>query len=159
MAVFRRNLTSRNGSSSLHISWSFCGWCLASFLLGLATDRILSRNASPLLLQPLNNNNNNDNNIVTSSLEKSPVSLQEHHVMTWTIPQSIQTERHKECEGGAKISSTGGFCLTDKKYGYTYDTSLAHYLAQHVFADASVVDLGAGIGYYGKLLQEKPYGV
>jgi len=64
---------------------------------------------------------------------------------------------HKECEGGKQISSTGGFCLTKKPTiggNQIYDRSLALHLANNVFHGQSVVDLGAGLGHYGKIFRE-----
>ena len=77
--------------------------------------------------------------------------------MDWTVPEDIRQERHKECEG-KKTSSTGGFCLTKQTVigGNNWvDKPLAEYLRDHVFKDKTVIDLGAGLGHYGKIFMEE----
>ena len=86
----------------------------------------------------------------------------EHHaiqpLMHWDIPNDLQEARYKECEGGRKTSSTGGFCLTEKQQigGYwMVDTALGEYLRDNLFRGMDVIDLGAGLGHYGKIFLEK----
>ena len=77
------------------------------------------------------------------------------HRMHWTVPQDVATERKAECET-ATVSLTGGYCLTRSKHvgsNHEFDASLAKFLAEKVFHGATVVDLGAGLGHYGKLFQ------
>ena len=81
----------------------------------------------------------------------------------WDAPEPIRNSRRDECaKNGARVTRTGGFCLP---YGSKarnvsiggnalYDKRMAHYLAQHIFENATVVDLGAGLGHYGKIFQE-----
>ena len=79
------------------------------------------------------------------------------HIMDWKVPNDIQQERHKECDG-QKTSSTGGFCLTKTTNvggNWMVDTSLAEYLRDNVFNGMNVVDLGAGLGHYGKIFTKK----
>jgi len=85
------------------------------------------------------------------------------HAVRWDAPEPIRNSRRDECaKNGARVTRTGGFCLP---YGSKarnvsiggnalYDKRMAHYLAQHIFENATVVDLGAGLGHYGKIFQE-----
>lgn len=77
-------------------------------------------------------------------------------VMDWKIPDDVQKERHKECEG-KKTSSTGGFCLTMKNViggNNLVDIPLAEHMRDVLFNGMDVVDLGAGLGHYGKVFTE-----
>lgn len=77
--------------------------------------------------------------------------------MDWEIPEDIKKERHKECDG-RKTSSTGGFCLTKTKIiggNWMVDTDLGNYLRDNLFRGANVVDLGAGLGHYGKIFTQE----
>ena len=81
----------------------------------------------------------------------SPASLT---AINWTIPPDIAAERRKECDGGRKTSSTGGFCLTRTKTiggNHWVDTPLGEHLRDNLFRGADVIDLGAGLGHYGKI--------
>jgi hypothetical protein len=116
---------------------------LSVFLLGVVMGNLLSSGY-----------NLND---CSSSLMSTPSpheqGLANLHRMTWSVPEDIRTARHKECEG-RKISSTGGFCLTKGKNiggNQMYDKPLAEYFANHIFSGQTVVDLGAGLGHYGKI--------
>lgn len=83
--------------------------------------------------------------------------LNELQVMDWEIPSEIKEERHKECNG-RKISSTGGFCLTKKSHiggNWMVDTDLGNHLRDNLFNGMNVVDLGAGLGHYGKIFKEE----
>mmetsp|Transcript_8306 Transcript_8306/g.14062 ORF Transcript_8306/g.14062 Transcript_8306/m.14062 type:complete len:333 (-) Transcript_8306:76-1074(-) len=78
-------------------------------------------------------------------------------VMDWEIPSEIKEERHKECDG-RKTSSTGGFCLTTKNHiggNWMVDTDLGNHLRDILFKGMNVVDLGAGLGHYGKIFREE----
>ena len=86
---------------------------------------------------------------------RDPLSshLKESNSMDWIIPEDILKERHNKCEG-KKISSTGGFCLTKQTVigGNNWvDIPLGEYLRDNLFRDKTVVDLGAGLGHYGKI--------
>mmetsp|Transcript_11225 Transcript_11225/g.18548 ORF Transcript_11225/g.18548 Transcript_11225/m.18548 type:complete len:314 (+) Transcript_11225:172-1113(+) len=77
--------------------------------------------------------------------------------MDWEIPGEIKEERHKECDG-RKTSSTGGFCLTEKNHiggNWMVDTDLGSHLRDNLFNGMHVVDLGAGLGHYGKIFREE----
>ena len=77
--------------------------------------------------------------------------------MDWEIPSEIKEERHKECDG-RKTSSTGGFCLTTTNRiggNWMVDTALGNHLRDNIFNGMNVVDLGAGLGHYGKIFREK----
>ena len=68
--------------------------------------------------------------------------------MDWKIPDDVQKERHKECEG-KKTSSTGGFCLTMTNViggNNLVDVPLAEHMRDVLFNGMDVVDLGAGLG-------------
>lgn len=83
--------------------------------------------------------------------------LNKMQVMDWEIPNEIKEERHKECDG-RKTSSTGGFCLTTKNHiggNWMVDTDLGNYLRDNLFNGMNVVDLGAGLGHYGKIFKEE----
>jgi len=83
--------------------------------------------------------------------------MNELQAMDWEIPSDIKEERHKECDG-KKTSSTGGFCLTKTNRvggNWMVDTSLGKHLRDHLFNGMSVVDLGAGLGHYGKIFLEE----
>lgn len=69
----------------------------------------------------------------------------------WTVPEDILNIRLKECSEGKKTTSTGGYCLGNSRY-LGLDASLADAIAEHVVKGGSVVDLGAGLGWYGKAL-------
>ena len=88
--------------------------------------------------------------VVSSSL------FQSANEMTWTIPSDISQRRFSECDG-RKVSKTGGFCLTresNKKVRYAgADPTLATFLESSIFPGKTVVDLGAGKGYYGKIFR------
>jgi hypothetical protein len=105
-------------------------------------------------------------NGVGDNKDETKLSLQQQHgsdstttidamqAMDWTIPADILKQRHNECSNNKKTSTTGGFCLTrTSRIGgnWMVDTSLAEYLRDHLFANATVVDLGAGLGHYGKI--------
>ena len=45
----------------------------------------------------------------------SPLPTASLTAINWTVPSDIGEERRKECDGGRKTSSTGGFCLTRTK--------------------------------------------
>lgn len=90
----------------------------------------------------------------TASAQAS--SVIDQHVMHWKVPEHLAAQRHKECED-SKISKTGGFCLTKNKYtggNQMYDRPLADFLANSIFQEQTVVDLGAGLGHYGKIFRE-----
>jgi len=92
------------------------------------------------------------------SNEERIINIKMQQVMDWKIPADIQEERHKECEGGRKTSSTGGFCLTRGRIiggNNIVDLALANYLRDNIFNGITVVDLGAGLGHYGKIFTEK----
>lgn len=75
----------------------------------------------------------------------------------WDLPKDILERRYKECDGKT-VTKTGGFCLTatDVLGGNNIvDRRLADYLAENVFAGKTVIDLGAGLGHYGKIFQEE----
>ena len=77
--------------------------------------------------------------------------------MDWNIPEDIREQRHKECDG-RKTSSTGGFCLTKTTRiggNWWVDTPLGEHLRDGLFRGMDVVDLGAGLGHYGKIFTEK----
>ena len=84
------------------------------------------------------------------------------HAVLWDAPKPIRKSRRHECANGTRVSRTGGFCLPhgskarDVAIGGNelYDTRMAHYLGHHIFKDATVVDLGAGLGHYGRIFQE-----
>jgi len=83
--------------------------------------------------------------------------LTEMQAMDWEIPIDIKEERHKECDG-QKTSLTGGFCLTVKNHiggNWMVDTDLGNHLRDNLFNGMSVVDLGAGLGHYGKIFREE----
>ena len=91
-----------------------------------------------------------------SEIQESRLWL-DQFTMQWNIPEDIQQERFKECEG-RKTASTGGFCLTKQTVigGNNWvDKPLGNYLRDKLFKDSSVVDLGAGLGHYGKIFTEK----
>mmetsp|Transcript_26548 Transcript_26548/g.41650 ORF Transcript_26548/g.41650 Transcript_26548/m.41650 type:complete len:347 (+) Transcript_26548:105-1145(+) len=97
------------------------------------------------------NNNNDDILLVKGEM------LTEMQAMDWEIPIDIKEERHKECDG-QKTSSTGGFCLTMNNHiggNWLVDTALGNHLRDNVFNGMSVVDLGAGLGHYGKIFREE----
>lgn len=78
--------------------------------------------------------------------------------MDWEIPSDLREARYKECEGGHKTSSTGGFCLTEKTEiggNWMVDTALGEHLRDNLFRGMDVIDLGAGLGHYGKIFLEK----
>lgn len=75
------------------------------------------------------------------------------HRMHWTIPEDIALSRKAECNN-MTVSSTGGYCIYSRgKHTGLFDTSLAKFLAEKIFYRSTVVDLGAGLGHYGKLFQ------
>ena len=95
-------------------------------------------------------------NTEDSSLIKDKI-LTMMQAMDWEIPGDIKEERHKECDG-RKTSSTGGFCLTKTTRiggNWMVDTDLGNYLRDNLFRGANVVDLGAGLGHYGKIFIEE----
>jgi len=76
--------------------------------------------------------------------------------VTWEAPDDIKRLRSEDCTG-RKTAPNGGFCLTKGRYvggNQRYDENLAHALASQVIKGGTVVDLGAGLGHYGKLLLE-----
>jgi len=85
--------------------------------------------------------------------------MQAHEVtnneIEWVLPLDLVGSRNDECAGKNKISKTGGFCLTKKKIAggnHMYDKPMANFFAISIFKGDSVVDLGAGLGHYGKIL-------
>lgn len=99
--------------------------------------------------------------VTTDSQQKQTTDadklLNNMQAMDWEIPAEIKEERHKECDG-KKTSSTGGFCLTKKNHiggNWMVDTDLGNHLRDHVFKGMHVVDLGAGLGHYGKIFREE----
>lgn len=94
--------------------------------------------------------------VTSTSTTSSTSDFVTRHAMPWKVPAHIATQRHDECLN-SKISKTGGFCLTKSKFAggnQMFDRPLADFLAHHVFKDQTVVDLGAGLGHYGKIFQE-----
>ncbi len=97
-----------------------------------------------------------DNDPPISHVNKGEM-LTDMQAMDWEIPIDIKEERHKECDG-RKTSTTGGFCLTVKNRiggNWMVDTALGNHLRDNVFNGMSVVDLGAGLGHYGKIFREE----
>lgn len=84
--------------------------------------------------------------------------VKDSHQSDWSLPSRIVEERNKECEVG-RTSKTGGFCISEKRRNIggneIVDMSLADYLENNVFAGKTVVDLGAGLGHYGKFFKEE----
>jgi hypothetical protein len=83
--------------------------------------------------------------------------------MIWKSPDHIANEREEECNKEGKFSKkthskTGGFCLDkdDPHVGgnQLYDKPMADFLGSNVFNGKKVVDLGAGLGHYGKIFKE-----
>jgi len=76
----------------------------------------------------------------------------------WSPPLRVVQMREKECEE-FRTSKTGGFCISEKRKNIggneIVDESLAEYLAKNVFVDKTVVDLGAGLGHYGKYFRKE----
>ena len=95
--------------------------------------------------------------ILSSTTSASPNKTTSLSPLLLPIPQRLLSERFQECDNGRKISTTGGFCLTQVNTiggNHMFDRPLAMYLANHVFKDQSVVDLGAGLGHYGRIFNE-----
>ena len=93
---------------------------------------------------------------LSDSIKSDKLSFQAAHSMTWTIPEHIAHQRDEEC-ANSKISKTGGFCLTKGKYAggnNMVDEPMANFLADVVFRDKTVVDLGAGLGHYGEIFKK-----
>jgi len=76
----------------------------------------------------------------------------------WSPPLRVVQMRDKECEEFG-TSKTGGFCISEEKKNVggnqIVDKYLAEYLANNVFAGKTVIDLGAGLGHYGKLFRQE----
>jgi hypothetical protein len=117
---------------------------LCGFLAGKYHFRFDHVSSARTQLQPLAVTNHSDDD--------------DPHLMHWIIPQDIAIARRSECNN-ATVSLTGGFCLTHGKHlgGNEYfDAPMAQFLAEKIFNGATVVDLGAGLGHYGRLFQNTP---
>jgi len=95
----------------------------------------------------------------TLSMVQNSKPVQMHNVtnneIEWVLPPDLAGSRNDECAGATKISKTGGFCLTKTKVtggNNLYDEHMANFFAVSIFKGDSVVDLGAGLGHYGKML-------
>ena len=75
----------------------------------------------------------------------------------WVLPKELVEKRYDECKD-TTVTRTGGFCLTKRDVvggNSNVDIRLANYLEREVFAGKTVVDLGAGLGHYGKIYRRK----
>jgi len=72
--------------------------------------------------------------------------------VTWKLPADIARLRQEECAvKSTKVTKTGGFCMGNDGVQYMKaDRRLAEALVE-LFDGDSVVDLGAGEGWYGKI--------
>jgi len=98
------------------------------------------------------NNNPNSNHRVLTIDTHNPVHNK------WNLPKEIIEQRFKECDANTRVSKTGGYCLPkDGVIGgnHIYDRRMAEYLANNIFAGKTVVDLGAGLGHYGRIFNEE----
>jgi hypothetical protein len=128
--------------AQLHLSGSFTGNLQIDNSSGSSLHTIAFSNVSQ--------------NTSTNSKEKPTDLFQERHAMQWKIPEHIVHQRDEECIS-AKVSKTGGFCLTKGRYAggnNMHDVPMATFLAQNIFNGKSVVDLGAGLGHYGTIFQK-----
>mmetsp|Transcript_22688 Transcript_22688/g.34025 ORF Transcript_22688/g.34025 Transcript_22688/m.34025 type:complete len:341 (-) Transcript_22688:206-1228(-) len=98
--------------------------------------------------------------VVTHEEEKDVVEFKMNsmQMMDWEIPTDVLYQRYEECKDDRKTAFTGGFCLIKRRLlgdNWMVDKSLAVYLRDNLFNGMSVVDLGAGLGNYGKIFNEE----
>jgi 2-polyprenyl-3-methyl-5-hydroxy-6-metoxy-1,4-benzoquinol methylase len=120
------------------------------------TGNLKSGNSSGSSLHTIASSNELQKTSTNSKDAKLTDSFQERHAMQWKIPEHIVHQRDEECSN-AKVSKTGGFCLTKGRHvggNQMQDVPMATFLAQNIFNGKSVVDLGAGLGHYGTIMQK-----
>ena len=123
------------------------------FLTGLMAGHTL-RLGDWLSYSSLRSSNESDSS--ASARARSASDFSANNAMSWKVPAHIAKQRYDECLG-REVSATGGFCLTNTTFtggNEMYDRPMADFLAHSVFKDQTVVDLGAGLGHYGKIFRE-----
>lgn len=98
--------------------------------------------------------------LFTVTTDPRTIVTKKHISNKWNIPKDIAESRYRECDIDQKyqVSKTGGYCLTKENTiggNHMYDRPMAEYLAENVLAGKTVVDLGAGLGHYGKIFKEE----